>query len=346
MTDLIGDLLVTLVAGKDLPRDAAGEAMRLMMAGEVSPVRIAAFLTALRAKGETPEELAGLVDAMRDAAVRVPGEHGDLIDTCGTGGDKSNTFNISTAAAFVAAGAGLKVAKHGNRSATSKSGGADVLEALGVKIDITPDLASRCLAEAGIAFFFAPLYHPAVKHVAPVRRELSFPTVFNLLGPLCNPALPTTQVLGVFRPDLQDLVAGALSRLPSPRRAYVVHGHGGLDELSLSGPSRVVEVSEGATHTYELVPEDLGLAGAPLADLVGGDAAHNAAIVRDILEDRLRGPKADVVVLNAAAALMVGEKAGDMREGLALAREAISSGAALARLDRLVTLSNTDLPNP
>lgn len=343
MTDAIGDLLVRLAGGSSLPREAAGEAMRLMMAGEVSPVRIAALLTALRVKGETPEELAGFVDAMRDAAVRVPGEHGELIDTCGTGGDRSNTFNISTAAAFVAAGAGLKVAKHGNRSATSKSGGADVLEALGVKIDILPAQAARCLDEAGIAFFFAPLYHPAVKHVAPVRRELPFPTLFNLLGPLCNPAFPSTQVLGVFKPELQDLVAGALARLPSPGRALVVHGHGGLDELSLSGPSRVVEVSNGATHTYELAPGPLGLAGATLADLVGGDAQHNAAIVLDVLADRLPGPKTDVVVLNAAAALLVSNKAGDMREGIALARAAISSGAALGRLHQLVAVSNTDL---
>ncbi len=342
MSDLIGDLLVRLVAGTHLDREAAGEAMRLMMAGEVTPVRISAFLTALRAKGETPEELAGFVDAMRAAAVRVPGDHGDLVDTCGTGGDRSNTFNISTAAAFVAAGAGLKVAKHGNRSATSKSGGADVLEALGVKIDINPAQAALCLSEARIAFLFAPLYHPAVKHVAPVRRELPFPTVFNLLGPLCNPAGPSWQVLGVFRQDLQDLVAGAVSRLPYPRRALVVHGHGGLDELSLSGPSRVVEVSDGATRTYELVPEDLGLGRAPLSDLVGGDAEQNAGIVKAILKDMLPGPKADVVLLNAAAALVVSAMAQDMREGIALARTSISSGAALARLEHLVKLSNAD----
>lgn len=342
MSDVLGDLLAKLTGGQHLSREAAHEAMRLMMAGEVSPVRIAAFLTALRAKGETPEELAGFVDAMRGAAVPVPGSHGELIDTCGTGGDRAGTFNISTAAAFVAAGAGLKVAKHGNRSATSKSGGADVLEALGVKIDISPGHAARCLEEAGIAFFFAPLYHPAVKHVAPVRRELPFPTVFNLLGPLCNPAHPEAQVLGVFRPDLQELVAGALARLPFPRRAFVVHGHGGLDELALSGPSRVIEVSEGAIHSLEVVPEDLGLPRASLAELAGGDATHNAGLVRSILEGRLAGPKADVVVLNAAAALVVSRKANHMREGVALARESIASGAALSKLEQLVALSNSE----
>ncbi len=340
MSELLSEALTRLVAGAQLDRETAAGAMRAMMAGDVTPVRIAAFLTAMRAKGETPDEVAGFVDAMRGAALRVPGAHGDLVDTCGTGGDKSNTFNISTAAAFVAAGAGLKVAKHGNRSATSKSGGADVLEALGVKIDLPPEGAAHCLAGAGIAFLFAPLYHPAVRHVAPVRRELPFPTVFNVLGPLCNPALPAAQVLGVFRPDLQDLVAGALARLPSPRRALVVHGHGGLDEISLSGPTRVLEVFEGTIKSFEIDPRELGLAPAAREALAGGDAVHNARIVRDVLAGMAPAAHADVVALNAAAALLAGGLAADMPAGLARAREAIASRAALAKLDALARLSN------
>ncbi|MBM3266471.1 MAG: anthranilate phosphoribosyltransferase [Candidatus Sericytochromatia bacterium] len=341
MSDLLNDALARLVAGEHIDRDTAAAAMRAMMSGDVTPVRIAAFLTAMRAKGETPEEVAGFVDAMRSAALRVPGDHGDLIDTCGTGGDRSDTFNISTAAAFVAAGAGLKVAKHGNRSATSKSGGADVLEALGVRIDLPPDGAAACLDEAGIAFLFAPLYHPAVKHVAPVRRELPFPTVFNVLGPLCNPASPAAQVLGVFRPDLQDLVAGALARLDSPRRALVVHGHGGLDEISLSGPTRVLSVDGGDIASFQIEPAALGLAPAPREALAGGDAAHNAQIVRDILAGTAPAPHSDVVMLNAAAALWVGGLAPDLATGLAQAEKALRSGAARAKLADLVRISTT-----
>jgi anthranilate phosphoribosyltransferase len=340
MSELLSDALSLLVAGKHLDRETAGDALRQIMSGDVTPVRISAFLTAMRAKGETPSEVAGLVDAMRGAALQVPGEHGDLIDTCGTGGDRSGTFNISTAAAFVVAGAGLKVAKHGNRSATSKSGGADVLEALGVKIDLPPDGAAACLEQIGIAFLFAPLYHPAVKHVAPVRRELPFPTVFNVLGPLCNPARPAIQVLGVFRPDLQDLVAGAIAHLPSPRCAWVVHGHGGLDEIALSGPTRVLEVAGGRVTAREIDPADLGLAPASREDLAGGDAAHNAEIIRGVLAGTAATAQGDVVVLNAAAALVAGGIAGDLAAGLAQAREAIRSGAAQAKLSALVRVSN------
>jgi anthranilate phosphoribosyltransferase len=339
MSDIIGDILARLVAGDHLDRTTAAEAMRLMMSGEVSGPRVAAFLTALRAKGETADEVAGFVEAMRGASVHVPGDHGDLIDTCGTGGDKSHTFNISTATAFVAAGAGLKVAKHGNRSATSKSGGADVLEALGVKIDLSPEGAAHCLKEAGITFLFAPLYHPAVKHVAPIRRELPFPTVFNLLGPLCNPASPSVQMVGVFRADLQDLVAGALAQLPSPQRALVVHGHGGLDELALSGPSRAIEVRDGRLSEWQIDPVELGLTAAPLAALLGGDAAQNAEIVKGIISGRDPGPRTDVVLLNAAAALYIGNKVESVRAGIQLAQEAISSGAALAKLDALTRYS-------
>jgi anthranilate phosphoribosyltransferase len=311
------------------------------MSGEVTPVRAAAFLTALRAKGETPEEVAGFVDALRARAVRVPGNHGITIDTCGTGGDRSNTFNISTAAALVAAGAGLKVAKHGNRSATSNCGGADVLEALGVRIDLAPQGAAECLEHAGIAFLFAPVYHPAVKHVAPVRRELPFPTVFNLLGPLCNPAFPALQVLGVFRADLQELVAGALVRLPTPARAFVVHGHGGLDELALSGPSRVLEVARGQVRSFEIHPQAYGLAPAPTAALGGGDAARNAEIVRAIVAGTATTAQTDVVILNAAAALLVGDVASEMADAVAKARACLLSGAASAKLQQLIEVSNS-----
>lgn len=338
MSDLVKELLARLVAGQSLQRPEARDAMREVMSGEVSPVLIAALLTALRAKGETPEEVAGMAEAMREVALPVPGDFGDLLDTCGTGGDRAGTFNISTAAAFVVAAAGVKVAKHGNRSATSRSGGADVLEALGVNIDLAPDAVARCLEQVGVAFLFAPRYNPAMRHVAPVRRELGFPTVFNLLGPLCNPMRPTFQIMGVFRKDLQDLAAGALCAL-GIRRALVVHGDGGLDELALSGPSRVLDVQDGTVDEYPISPEDLGLSRAPLTALAGGDARDNARLLRAILDGSMTGPARDVVVFNAAAGLVAAGRCDGFPQAAQIAAEALNSGSALAKMQALIDVS-------
>ncbi|HEY9900210.1 MAG TPA: anthranilate phosphoribosyltransferase [Pantanalinema sp.] len=321
-----------LVAGRSLERAEARGAMEAILA-PAPPVQVASFLTALTMKGETPDEIAGLAEAMRGQAVQVPGSWGDLLDTCGTGGDRAGTFNISTTAAFIAAACGLKVAKHGGRSASSKCGSADVLEALGIDVELSPEAAASCLETHGITFLFAPRYHPAMKHVAPVRRELGFPTAFNLLGPLCNPLRPTHQVLGVFRHAHVPLMARALRELGT-RRALVVHGRGGLDELSLEGPSEVAELkADGTIRTFQLDPSDAGLAPAPLSALAGGDAPTNANLIRAVLSGEDRGPCRDVVLWNAAAALWLGGAADDMRAGVALAAETVDSGAAIAKLE-------------
>lgn len=321
-----------LLSGRSLERAEARGAMEAIFAPAL-PVQVASFLTALTMKGETPDEIAGLAEAMRARAVPVPGAWPELIDTCGTGGDRTGTFNISTTVAFIAAACGLKVAKHGNRSASSQCGSADVLEALGANVELSPEQAARCLEAHGITFLFAPCFHPAMKHVAPVRRELGFPTAFNLLGPLCNPLRPSHQVLGVFRHAHVPLMARALRELGT-RRALVVHGHGGLDELSLEGPSEVAELHpDGSIRTFQLDPRDAGLAPAPLAALAGGDAPTNARLIRGILSGERRDACRDVVLWNAAAALWIGGAARDMRAGVTLAAEAIDTGAARAKLD-------------
>ncbi len=337
-----------LVDRKDLTRLEAAAAMEAIMSGAATNAQIAAFLTALRMKGETVEELIGFAQVMRQKAVRV-GTKGEevealtgtdremLVDTCGTGGDAAGTFNVSTATAFVVAGAGLRVAKHGNRSVSSLCGSADVVEALGVNIELPPPAVARCIDEVGIGFLYAPLLHTAMKHVMPARREMGVRTVFNMLGPLTNPAGANVQVIGVYAAALTEPLARVLAALGTVR-AFVVHGADGLDEISNTGESRVSEVREGTVRTFPVRPEDFGVPRATIGDLLGGDRAANAEIIRRIL-DRQHGPKRDIVLMNAAAALVVGGKARDFKEGVALAADSIDSGAARRKLEALVDLS-------
>jgi len=301
-------------------------------------------------KGETVEEIVGFAEAIRAAAVPLK-LHSDsvldtsdtgrdtLVDTCGTGGDSSGTFNISTATAFVVAGAGVRVAKHGNRSVTSKCGSADVMEALGVNINLPTAQIAACLEQVGIAFLFAPAMHSAMKHVQTVRRELRLRTVFNLLGPLTNPARATCQVVGVYSADLVEKLAEALSML-GLRRALVVHGSDGLDEITITGPTRVGEVREGQVHNYEVTPEEFGLRRATLEEISGGDAAHNAGLIREVLAGK-KSARRDVVLLNAAAALVAAGRADHLRDAVPLAAEAIDSGAAARKLDALAKFSKS-----
>ena len=336
---MIRDAIGKLVEGQSLSEEEARAVMGQVMAGEATPAQIAAWLVALRLKGETPEELLGMVRAMRERAVPVE-TAGDPIDTCGTGGDASGSYNISTASAIVAAAAGIKVAKHGNRSASSKCGSADVLEALGVRIAMTPKQASRCLDEAGITFLFAQAYHPAMKHVAPVRTEIGVRTVFNFLGPLANPAGVRRQVLGVALSEIAPKMASILNDLGAVH-ALVVHGEDGMDEVSLGGSTSVYEVRDGAVRSYAITPEELGLPRAGRSDLAGGDRDENAAIIRRLLDGE-RGPKRDALLANASAALLVGDKAKDWKEGVALAADVIDSGAAKQKLEEFVRCSRDE----
>jgi anthranilate phosphoribosyltransferase len=328
----------SLLAGSSLDEGGAAAAMTEIMEGAATPAQIAGFVVALRAKGETSEEVAGLVRAMRGYAARVevPGE---LLDTCGTGGDRTGTFNVSTAAAFVCAGAGAKVAKHGNRAASSRCGSADVLEALGVRIDLPPEGVASCIEAAGMGFCFAPRFHPAMRHTAGARRELGVATVFNFLGPLTNPAGATRQALGVSDPRMLDVMVETLSRLGSAH-VLAFHGHGGIDELATSGPSQVVELRAGEISRWVLDPAALGLPSAPLEALKGGSAPENAAVITALLDGE-RGPRRDVVALNAGAALVAADLAGDLVEGLAQAGAALDSGAAAGVLEGLVEVSNS-----
>jgi len=334
----IRDQIIQLIRGRDLSEDQAAEAMEEIMTGVATPAQVAALLTALHLKGETDAEIAGMARVMREKAIPVHFD-GPLLDTCGTGGDGAGTFNISTTAALVAAGAGATVAKHGNRAMSSMCGSADVLEGLGVNIELDADGVVRCLHEAGVGFMFAQKFHPAMRFVGPVRREIGIRTVFNVLGPLSNPAHATYQVLGVADPALAEKLARALMLLGT-RHALVVHGHGGLDELTLSGPNMVIEVRAGQPpRRYEIDAVDLGLAAAPVEALGGGDVAANVAIVRGILEGRDAGPRRDVIVLNAAAALVAADRAADLRDGLQQARASLEQGAARLRLERLIAAS-------
>ena len=330
----IKEALAKVVAGENLSAGEAREVMRGIMEGSATPAQIGGFLVALRLKGETAEEVAGFAQAMREKAVGYLSRHPLLVDTCGTGGDGAHTFNISTTAAFIVAACGCPVAKHGNRSVSSRSGSADLLEALGARIDLPAAVAGRCLDEIGFGFFFAPLCHPAMKHVAGPRRELGLRTVFNILGPLCNPAGAQAQVLGVYAPELIGLVAEVLSLL-GVRRAFVVHGAGGLDELSPVGPAHYAEVNGGGVRRQVLDPADYGIARCSLDALRGGTAEENAAVTREILQGK-QGPMADTVALNAALALVAAGKAGDLAEGLVLARQAVASGAARAKMEEYV----------
>lgn len=334
--DLWPRTLQTLVSGQALSTEGATAAMRAIMTGDVTAGQVGGFLMALRTKGETVDELAGLAAAVLEFANPVS-PPGAVLDTCGTGGDRSGTFNISTLAAIVAAGAGVMVAKHGNRAASSRCGSADLLEALGVKIDLEPAGVERCLAEAGIGFMFAPVFHPAFGHAGPVRRELRIPTSFNFLGPLTNPARPAAQVVGVSDERMLPLIAEVLARRGT--RAKLFRGADGIDELTTTGPSTVLDVRDGDVREVLLDPEDLGIALASLDDLRGGDADGSALVARSVLAGE-PGPKRDVVLLNTGAALEVAGVAADLAEGMALAAASIDDGRAAAVLERWVTVSN------
>ena len=331
--------ITRLLEGHDLTRAEARDVMGTIMRGEATPAQIGGFLVALRAKGETAEEIAGCAEAMREHVLRVQPKRDDLVDTAGTGGDGANTYNISTAAALVTAAAGAGVAKHGNRSASSQTGAADVLEALGFRLDLPPERIERSIDELGFGFLFAQAHHPAMRHAAPVRRELATRTVFNVLGPLTNPAGARSLVLGVYAPELARTLAEALVQL-DVKRAYVVHGAGGIDELSPCGPNLVCEVHSGRIREYELDPLELGVERCDPDELRGGDPASNAAALRDVLAGA-DGAHRSAVLLNAAGGIAAVSEADDIREGLAHAREAIDSGAAAARLDELVEFSSS-----
>ena len=335
----IRDAISAVVAGRSLSQAEASAVMEAIMTGEATPAQVGAFLTALHLKGESDAEIAGMAEVMRQKATPVYVD-GPVADTCGTGGDGAHTFNISTAAAFVAAGAGLTVAKHGNRAMSSLCGSADVLEGLGVKIELDAEGVARCLREAGIGFMYAPKFHPAMRFAGPVRREIGIRTVFNILGPLTNPAHARHQVLGVASEPLAEKLAHALSRLGLVH-ALVVHGDGGVDELTLSGPNLIFDVRAGQAPTRQTCSAaELGLQPAPQTALRGGDVATNVVIVRGVLDGSDRGPRRDVVLLNAAAALVAGDRAADLSAGLGLARTSIDDGHALERLIRLVAVSN------
>ena len=323
-----------------LQADEAEAVMNQIMRGEASEAQIGAYLMGLRMKGETLDEIAGSALAMRTNGERVPTKYsgGDLLDTCGTGGDKSGTFNISTTVAFVAAGAGIPVAKHGNRAATSKCGSADVLAELGVSLDLTPEQVGKCIDEVGIGFLFAAKLHPAMKFAINPRRQMAVRTIFNILGPLTNPAGARMQLMGIFAGDLTDLIAHVLGDLGA-KSALVVNGYGGLDELTTTGPNTISQLRDGRVKSYELDPLDYGFKGANIHDLLGGDAPTNAAILRGVLTGEIQDARRDVVVLNAGAALVAGGKAEDIMEGIQLAAQIIDSGAALAKLEALINCS-------
>jgi len=334
---------------RSLSREQARDLMSAILAGQATDAQIAALLVALHMKGETVEEIVGFAEAIRaaaaplhtsDSALDVSGTERDaLVDTCGTGGDASNTFNISTATALTVAGAGVRVAKHGNRSVSSKCGSADVMEALGININLPPSRVAACLEQVGIAFLFAPAMHSAMKYVQPARRELRLRTVFNLLGPLTNPARASAQVVGVYSKDLVEKVAQALNML-GLKRALVVHGSDGLDEITISGPTYVSEVRDGEVHSYQLTPEQIGLPPSPIDSLNGGDAQTNAEIIQRILAGE-HSPKRDVVILNAAAALVAAGKADTIASALPLAAASIDNGSAKGKLLALINFTHS-----
>ena len=337
---MFSELIERLRRHEDLTVEQASAAMAAIMRGDATPAQTAGLLIGLAMKGERPSELVGLATTMRAHAVALPGERGPVFDTCGTGGDRSGSFNISTASALILAACGVRVAKHGNRSVSSHCGSADVLEALGVHVQMSPATAGRCLDEAGIAFLFAPTFHPAMKHAAQARRDLGVRTAFNLLGPLTNPARPVRQIVGVPRPELTELIAQTLLALGA-ERAWVVHGADGLDEISTTGHTKVSEVRAGAVHTFYIHPADYRLPKASAGALMGGDAATNAAIVERVLAGEAGAPR-DVVLLNAGAALMVAGVVQSVQAGLNRAAEAVDSGAARTTLDRLKSVSASD----
>jgi anthranilate phosphoribosyltransferase len=344
---MLRESLGKIVEGKNLDVEAMTEAVGAIMEGQATGAQIGAFLTALRLKGESEEEIAGAAMALRDRCVRLPGLDNDLgndlIDTCGTGGDGAGTVNVSTLAAITAAGAGVRVAKHGNRSVSSLCGSADLLTAMGVRIDVSPEVAARCLKEAGFAFLFAPLYHPAMKSVAPVRQEMGIRTLFNLIGPLCNPAGVRRQVMGVYSEDLVEVIAGVLGKLGC-QRAMVVASRDGLDEISVCAPTTVAHLySDGAIEVKTLDPDDLGIKTHQLDSLKGGEPEYNAVLSLELLKGA-HGAVRDAVIVNAGAAIVVSGKAPDMDEGVKMAGESLDSGRALTVLDTVksITTENSE----
>ena len=349
---MIKDAILKVVEREDLTRAEMEEAMREVMDGEAGQAAIASFITALRMKGETVEEITGAARVLRRKATRIPlnyrpvmmdneGEDADVetvLDTCGTGGDCCGTFNISTTCAFVAAGAGMKVAKHGNRAVSSACGSADVLAALGVNIELGPEAVGRCVDEVGIGFLYAPLLHSAMRHAVIPRREIGIRTIFNLLGPLTNPAGASAQIIGVYEADLTEKVAHALLNLGT-KRALVVHGMDGLDEITTTRESRISEVKASGVHTSIFDPREYGISLSSASDLLGGSAEENAMTTRAVLSGE-KGPKRDIVLLNSGAALYIGGKAGSIMDGITLAAESIDSGEALKKLEELVAFSN------
>ncbi len=335
---MIKEAISKVVKGLDLTEEETMKVMHEIMGGGASPAQIASFITALRLKGETIAEITGAAKVMREKATKIDAGTKDVIDTCGTGGDEAMTFNISTAAAFVAAGCGLTVAKHGNRSVSSRSGSADVLRALGVNIEAEVERVEECLSEAGIGFLFAPMLHGAMKYAAPVRREIGIRTIFNILGPLTNPAGARRQIIGVYDPELTDILAKVLYNLGSVH-AFVVRGEDGLDEITLASETKVTELRDGNIRTYHVKPEDFGLERCKPGELKGGDPEENADIIMRILKGE-KGPKRDVVLLNAAAAIVAGGRAKNLEEGMAVARGSLDSGSALEKLELLKKITN------
>jgi len=331
-------LLNKIIENNNLPFSEAQSCMNKIMSGSFTSAQIAALVTALRMKGETIDEIAGFVQAMRQGAVKVSNVPQNVVDTCGTGGTKLDTFNISTASAFVAAGAGVVIAKHGNRSASSKSGSADVLESLGVNINITPEKEAEALEKIGISFLFARAHHPALKHAGPTRKEIGVRTIFNMIGPMTNPAGAKTQLMGVFSGVETEKIAGVLKKLGS-ERVMVVHGKDGLDEITLTSETKISELNNGELNSYEIKPEDFGMARCSLEDISGGEPAENAKIILEIFEGK-KGPASEIVALNAGAVIYLAGITKSHIEGIAKAKEAINSGVALKKLNDLIEVTN------
>ena len=337
---MIREAISKVVEKNDLTRDEMIACMDEIMTGQATQAQIGSFITALRMKGETVEEITGAAMVMREKAVKIGSYNKivDLVDTCGTGGSGTNTFNISTTTAFVVSGAGLKIAKHGNKSASSQCGSADVIKELGVNIDIPPDKVKECIDKIGIGFLYAPLFHGAMKHAIGPRREIGIRTIFNILGPLTNPANANCQVLGVYREELTEVLANVLKNLGT-KRAFVVHGLDTLDEITITGKTKISELKDKSVKTFYITPEDFGIKSAQLKDIKGGDSKENAAIVREVLEGK-KGPRQDVVLLNSSAALVAGGLARDFKEGIRIAKESISSGKAMDKLKKLIEFTN------
>lgn len=333
------EILSKLVAGNDLTKEEVMKAQEMILSGEATQSQIACFLTALRMKGETLDEITGLAMVLRDKANTISPKVDNYVDFVGTGGDCTYSFNISTTSAFVVAAAGVPVAKHGNRSISSKSGAGDVLEALGVNISADPDVVEKCVEEVGIGFMFAPHFNPAMKYVGPVRKEMGIRTVFNILGPLSNPSRAKAMVVGVYSPSLTEVIAGTMANL-DVKRGFVVSGEDNMDEFTLTGSSTVSEIKDGKVETYEITPEQFGLKRCKIEDLQGGDGTVNAQITKDILSGKERGAKREIVLLNAGAALYIGGKAESIEEGIRIAGETIDSGKAMETLEAMVKATN------